>query len=72
MLIAVATNWRTTYACNISIYDGFHVAFKGGQVLGFALVGIALLTLWIIISVYKRLLLPSTYENDEEVIFRHR
>jgi H+-translocating diphosphatase len=30
MLIAVHTNWRTTYACNISIDDGFHVAFKGG------------------------------------------
>jgi len=27
MLIAVHTNWRTTYACNISIDDGFHVAF---------------------------------------------
>ena len=30
MLIAVHTNWRTTYACNLSIDDGFHVAFKGG------------------------------------------
>lgn len=30
MRIAVHTNWRTTYACNISIDDGFHVAFKGG------------------------------------------
>ena len=30
MRIATMTNWRTTYACNISIDDGFHVAFKGG------------------------------------------
>lgn len=49
MLIAVHTNWRTTYACNISIDDGFHVAFKGGQVLGFLLVGLALLVLQILI-----------------------
>jgi H+-translocating diphosphatase len=45
MLIATHTNWRTTYACNISIDDGFHVAFKGGQVLGFGLVSIALFIL---------------------------
>jgi Na+/H+-translocating membrane pyrophosphatase len=72
MLIAVTTNWRTTYACNISIDDGFHVAFKGGQVLGFALVGIAILILWILISTYKRLFLPDTYKNTEEVIHYHR
>lgn len=45
MLIAVYTNIRTTYACNSSIHEGFHVAFKGGKVLGFALVGLALLVL---------------------------
>ena len=63
MLIAVHTNWRTTYACNLSIDDGFHVAFKGGQVLGFALVGIALLVLYILITVYARLFLPETYTD---------
>ena len=30
MRIAVHTNWRTTYACNISIEEGFHTAFRGG------------------------------------------
>jgi Na+/H+-translocating membrane pyrophosphatase len=49
MLIAVNTNWRTTYACNISIDDGFHIAFKGGQVLGFGLVSIALFVLMALI-----------------------
>jgi len=27
MLIAVHTNWKTTYACNESIEAGFHVAY---------------------------------------------
>lgn len=72
MLIAVHTNWRTTYACNLSIDDGFHVAFKGGQVLGFALVGIALLILHVLISVYARIFLPETYVNKEEAIHLHR
>jgi H+-translocating diphosphatase len=45
MAVAVYTNVRTTYCCNISIHDGFHVAFKGGKVLGFALVGLAILVL---------------------------
>lgn len=68
MRIAVHTNWRTTYACNISIDDGFHVAFKGGQVLGFALVGLALLILQILISVYAALFLPESYTDEEDVI----
>lgn len=72
MLIAVHTNWRTTYACNLSIDDGFHVAFKGGQVLGFALVGIALIVLHILISIYARLFLPETYTDTEEVVHLHR
>jgi H+-translocating diphosphatase len=63
MLIAVHTNYRTTYMCNISIDDGFHIAFKGGMVLGFALVGTALLILHIIITVYAEYFLPDTYTN---------
>lgn len=72
MLIAVHTNWRTTYACNISIDDGFHMAFMGGQVLGFALVGLALVILQIIISSYARMFLPDSYADEEEVIHAHR
>jgi H+-translocating diphosphatase len=72
MLIAVHTNWRTTYACNISIDDGFHVAFKGGQVLGFALVGLALLILQVIISIYAKAFLPDSYASEEEVVLSHR
>lgn len=71
MKIATQTNWRTTYACNISIDEGFHVALKGGQVLGFALVGLALLILMILIQIYTALFLPYTYANEEEVIYYH-
>ena len=72
MRIAVHTNWRTTYACNISIDDGFHVAFKGGQVLGFGLVGLALLILQILITVYAALFLPEEYSSEDDVIHYHR
>jgi inorganic pyrophosphatase len=53
MLSAVDTNWRVTYACNMDIDTGFHIAFDGGQVLGFALVGVTLLVLNSLISVYE-------------------
>lgn len=72
MLIAVATNYRTTYACNISINDGFHVAFKGGMVLGFSLVSLALLVLYLMITIYAALYLPTSYASDEEIIKAHK
>lgn len=52
MKVAVYTNVRTTKECAESIHAGFIVAFRGGQVLGFTLVGLALLVLVIIIEVY--------------------
>jgi Na+/H+-translocating membrane pyrophosphatase len=72
MLIAVSTNYRTTYACNISIDDGFHVAFKGGMVLGFSLVSLGLLVLYILITVYASLYLPESYDSQEEAVQKHR
>jgi inorganic pyrophosphatase len=53
MRIAVYTNTKTTYNCCIDPNAGFLVAFRGGQVLGFVLVGLALLILHIIIVVFK-------------------
>jgi len=53
MRIAVYTNTRTTYKCCESANEGFFVAFRGGQVLGFTLVGLALLILHIIIVTFK-------------------
>jgi Na+/H+-translocating membrane pyrophosphatase len=57
MTIAVYTNTRTTFSCckgeliNVGgesvkdLTDGFMTAFRGGQVLGFVLVGLAILVL---------------------------
>jgi Na+/H+-translocating membrane pyrophosphatase len=45
MRIAVYTNVRTTKECCHDIGEGFVVAYRGGQVLGFVLVGLALLIL---------------------------
>ena len=53
MMIATSCNIKTTYLCNIDKEQGFNVAFQGGQVLGFVLVGLALLILEIIILSYK-------------------
>ena len=70
MRVAVFTNVRTTYCCNNSIADGFHVAFKGGKVLGFALVGMALLILHILIILYRTAILPLSISEEEKEITR--
>lgn len=53
MQIAVRANVRTAKEARISLDRGFNVAFRGGLVLGFTLVGLALLVLVILIIVYK-------------------
>jgi len=53
MRIAVYTNTRVTYTCADSCHRGFVTAFRGGQVLGFVLVGLAILNIMIIILVFK-------------------
>lgn len=59
MRIATFTNVRTTYLCAEDIHKGFVVAYRGGQVLGFCLVGLALLILQILIIIYKAIYLPN-------------
>jgi H+-translocating diphosphatase len=63
MKIATYTNVRTTKESAESIHAGFVVAYRGGQVLGFVLVGLALLVLQLIIIVFR-----ATYldENSKE------
>ena len=53
MWISVRTNVRCTKVCHSSLADGFLVAFRGGSVLGFTLVGLALLNLAVLIIAYK-------------------
>ena len=67
MRIAVFTNVRTTYSCNESIEKGFHVAFNGGQVLGFCLVGLAIFVLQLLILIYEGLLIPSQLPENTDV-----
>jgi Na+/H+-translocating membrane pyrophosphatase len=54
MRIAVYTNVRTTRESARHIQNGFIVAYRGGQVLGFILVGLALFILQLIIIVYRK------------------
>ena len=60
MKIAVYTNVRTTYQCAQDIHLGFVVAYRGGQVLGFILVGLALIILCFLIMIYKAIYIPDT------------
>jgi Na+/H+-translocating membrane pyrophosphatase len=53
MRIAVFTNTRTCFQCCRDVHDGFLAAFRGGQVLGFVLVGLALLVLELIIIIFR-------------------
>jgi len=54
MKVATQANVKTTYQCaRYDIKAGFDVAFRGGQVLGFMLVGLALIILEILILSYK-------------------
>jgi len=66
MSIATYSNVRTTWACNTSIHEGFHVAFKGGKVLGFCLVGLAILILQLLIIWYRQAVLPATLGSNEK------
>jgi len=65
MRIAVYTNTRTTFTCCSGekinyggrevkdLSQGFFTAFRGGQVLGFVLVGLALLILEVVVAVFR-------------------
>lgn len=53
MWISVRANVRTSKLCNSSLADGFVVAFRGGAVLGFCLVGMGLLNMCLLIMFYK-------------------
>jgi Na+/H+-translocating membrane pyrophosphatase len=43
MMIATYTNFRVTFCANQSLATAFKTAYRGGCVMGFALVSIALL-----------------------------
>ena len=55
MAIAVRANVRTCKEATHSLHRGFVLAFRGGMVMGFTLVGLALLVLMLIVMVYRTL-----------------
>jgi len=60
MQVAVRANVRTTKLAMESLDNGFKLAFKGGLVLGFTLVGLALLNLILLIMWYRSLFIVDT------------
>lgn len=70
MTIATIANVKTTYKCNGSrdeefdhdkaLAAGFNVALQGGQVLGFCLVGLALILLELLILSFKGSVIQSS------------
>jgi inorganic pyrophosphatase len=56
MHIATLSNFRTTICARISLGSAFKVAYRAGVVIGFALVSVSLITLLLLISLYKHLL----------------
>jgi H+-translocating diphosphatase len=65
MRVAVYTNVRTTKECASDIHNGFVVAYRGGQVLGFMLVSLALAVLMLIIIVFKQM---SIIDGDTDIL----
>ena len=56
MKIATKANFRTTHKARESVAAAFDIAFKAGSVMGFALVGMALLGLVGMVVLYTNLL----------------
>ena len=70
MRIAVYTNVRTTKECAEDISKGFVVAYRGGQVLGFVLVGLAILVLQILIIIFRQSFLDEkSTQEDVRTLF---
>ena len=64
MQIAVRTNVRTAKEARFSLDRAFKTAFRGGLVLGFVLVGLALLVLIILIMVYRQIFDKELNQTD--------
>ena len=70
MFVATRTNVRVTYEAatkgdneKYALSSAFNCAFRGGSVMGFVLVSLALAVLALIIVIYKAILIPSSTEN---------
>ena len=67
MQIAVRANVRTAKEARSSLNGAFNVAFRGGLVLGFTLVGLALLVLVLLIMSYRSMFQADLSSMDADV-----
>ena len=65
MQIAIYTNYRVAFCARRGLADAFKTAYRGGTVMGFALVSIALLTLTLLIVLFQRLMGLSNTSGEE-------
>lgn len=66
MRVAVTANIKTAFSCidrNEGLANGFVAAFRAGCVLGFCLVSLGLLNLFVLITIYNQLRDPATPEE---------
>ena len=65
MRIAISSNFRTTFKAIHSLEDAFITAYRGGCVMGFSTVGIALGVLLTLLVIYLEIYDPVTFVNDK-------
>lgn len=65
MYIATFSNYRTTICAKISLGYAFKCAYRAGVVIGFALVSVSILMLFLLVSIYQ-LLLDLDYESSNQ------
>jgi H+-translocating diphosphatase len=65
MQIAVRANVRTAKLAETSLNASFDIAFRGGMVLGFVLVGLALLVLHLLIVSYESILADELMKDGK-------
>jgi len=68
MKIATQTNYRTTIKSSKSLAEGFKTAFLGGSVMGFVLVGVAVLGLIFTVMAYTNFLAGNDTHYIMEVV----
>jgi H(+)-translocating pyrophosphatase len=66
MIVATRTNYRVTFLAKDGLQDAFRVAYRAGCAMGFLLVSIGLLTLTVLIVMYKRMMGMQDHSSDSE------
>jgi Na+/H+-translocating membrane pyrophosphatase len=64
MRIAVFSNYRTAYRCQVSLGAGFLVAFRAGCVMGFSLVSLSLTMMTTLVAVYRGIYASRNHQSN--------